>query len=291
MESEDLYLYRLNQVVDYIQDHLSQSIDLSHLSSIAGFSPFHFHRIFSAYYQETPREMVNRIRLETAANLLIKNPKKTLIHIAFQCGFSSSSVFSRSFKSYFGVSPLEYRKTNQPGRVPAEISPIFGYRMDYERWVPVLQKVILKDLPQICVAYVASYGYSPTLICQAWQKIRLWAQAQQLISKETAFLGISFDDPFITEPDKWRYYACISVPRVVNRADGLYPLTIQGGKYAVFPVICRQQEIHEVYMAIYRYWLPHSGYLPGELPPYDRYYTQTDDPQERMQMEICIPLL
>ncbi len=290
METNDLYSYRLNQVVDYIQENLSKPIDLSILSAIAGFSPYHFHRIFSAFYRETPREMVNRLRLETAANLLIKNPKMSLTEISIKCGFSSSSVFSRSFKTHFELSPIDYRKTNLPIGFRSEKSPIYGYPMDYERWMPVLQNVVIKDLPQTEVAYTASYGYSPGLISQAWQKIYLWALAQELITTETVYLGISFDDPFITDPQKWRYYACISIPGAVICPEGIYPLTVQGGKYAVFRVACLQKQIHEVYMSIYRVWLPNSGYLPGELPPYDRYYSQTSDPDVTMEMDICIPI-
>lgn len=53
------YYYQLEQVVDTMQQNLMAELDLEKLSEIAGFSPFHFHRIFSAIYGETPHDNVN----------------------------------------------------------------------------------------------------------------------------------------------------------------------------------------------------------------------------------------
>ena len=44
-----VYLSRVNRVLDYIESHLSESLSLSDLAEVALFSPYHFHRIFSAF--------------------------------------------------------------------------------------------------------------------------------------------------------------------------------------------------------------------------------------------------
>jgi AraC family transcriptional regulator len=47
------YVCRINRVLDYLDNHLEEVFNIGDLARIAGFSPFHFHRIFSAMLGET----------------------------------------------------------------------------------------------------------------------------------------------------------------------------------------------------------------------------------------------
>jgi AraC family transcriptional regulator len=104
------YAARMNRVVDYIQGHLADPLDLERLAAVACFSPFHFHRLFSAWMGETLQVFVPRLRLERAAQLLVFNRLRSISEIALECGFSSSSAFARAFKGAFGVSASEWRE-------------------------------------------------------------------------------------------------------------------------------------------------------------------------------------
>jgi AraC family transcriptional regulator len=104
------YAARMNRVVDHIQGHLADPLDLERLASVACFSPFHFHRLFTAWMRETLQAFVHRLRLERAAQLLVFDRLKSISEVALECGFSSSSGFARSFKRAFGVSASEWRK-------------------------------------------------------------------------------------------------------------------------------------------------------------------------------------
>jgi AraC family transcriptional regulator len=95
------YAARINRVVDYIQSHLADPLDLERLAAVACFSPFHFHRLFHAWMGETLQDFVHRLRLERAAQLLLFNPLTSISEIALECGFSSSSAFARAFKGAF----------------------------------------------------------------------------------------------------------------------------------------------------------------------------------------------
>lgn len=61
------YQQRINRVVEYIRMHLDEDIDLRVLAELAGFSPYHFHRIVSALLGEPLGEFIVRTRIETAA--------------------------------------------------------------------------------------------------------------------------------------------------------------------------------------------------------------------------------
>ena len=98
------YAARFNRVVDYIQEHLSEPMDLETLAGVACFSPFHFHRLFHGWMGETIHHFLFRLRVERAAVQLVYNPGKSITEIALDCGFSSSATFARAFKSFHGRS-------------------------------------------------------------------------------------------------------------------------------------------------------------------------------------------
>ena len=66
--SVNIYMERIHRAVDYISENLSEEISLGKLADVACFSPFHFHRIFSAMLGETPHNYIERLRMEHAAN-------------------------------------------------------------------------------------------------------------------------------------------------------------------------------------------------------------------------------
>lgn len=92
------YAARMNRVVDHIQCHLAEPLDLERLAAVACFSPFHFHRLFHAWMGETLQVFVHRVRLERAAQLLVFDRLKSISDAALDCGFSSASAFARAFK-------------------------------------------------------------------------------------------------------------------------------------------------------------------------------------------------
>ena len=99
------YTERVNRAIDHIVRNLGRPLRLEEVAEAACFSPFHFHRVFKAVVGETLSEFVKRQRLERALYLMSHAPKRSLMSIAIDCGFSSSSDFSRSFKQRYGVPP------------------------------------------------------------------------------------------------------------------------------------------------------------------------------------------
>jgi AraC family transcriptional regulator len=118
---ENLYLQRINAVIDHVRENLKDDLSLDVLARVAGFSPFHFHRLFKSLTNETINDMIVRLRLERAAALLRATPQLSITEAAFECGFKSVSVFSRLFKKQYGLnarqwdrqSPLKNSKNGQ----------------------------------------------------------------------------------------------------------------------------------------------------------------------------------
>lgn len=111
-QSRNEYLRRIYKVQDYIESHINDSLSIEELADVAGFSKYHFHRIFKGIVDEPLSRYVNRLKLERATHLLTYRPDMTITDISYHFGFTDSAVFSRTFKSYYGVSPSQYRSHN-----------------------------------------------------------------------------------------------------------------------------------------------------------------------------------
>ena len=98
----------LLQLLRDVRRDLDGDVTLAALARRAGSSPFRVHRAFRGTLGETPKQFVQRLRLEEAAGRLIGGDGSVL-EIALACGFASHEVFSRAFRREFGCSPLRYR--------------------------------------------------------------------------------------------------------------------------------------------------------------------------------------
>lgn len=108
-DSRSEYARRMHRVLEHIDRHLDQPLELDSLATVAHFSPFHFHRLFSAWMGETLGEYLRRRRLEMAALRLVSQPDVTVLHVALSVGFSSTEAFARAFKARFGSTPTSWR--------------------------------------------------------------------------------------------------------------------------------------------------------------------------------------
>jgi AraC family transcriptional regulator len=103
------YTERINDVTEYIREHIDEPLHREVLASIAGFSVPHFHRIFTAQIGENIASYIRRVRLERAGRKL-RMGAVDITEVALAAGYDSHAAFSKAFKQYFGLSPREFRK-------------------------------------------------------------------------------------------------------------------------------------------------------------------------------------
>jgi len=308
------YLSRINRVMDYISHHLEEELDLGTLSSVACFSPFHFHRLFAAITGETLGDHIRRIRLERAAQYLSSDLNLSVTEISGKCGFSTSSAFARAFKSYFGMSASQWQGRQIPaksnfgktdskksqarskGRKDAD-SPL-GYNMVVRNATinkrRRMMKVEIKQFSGFHVAYMRHIGpYGPG-VSKHWGTFRKWAAVRGFLGKDAVnpvALGISHDDPSITPPAKCRYDACAVVPADYKAEPGVNLADIPGGKYAVHRFRGTDKEIGRTWAEMYSSWLPESGYQCDNRPCFELYTGEHKCHSDgSWECDICIPV-
>ncbi len=94
-------------ILSYIDTNYAEDLTLEKVAGTAGFSKFHFSRMFKQYTSTTFYEYLCHKRILVAQELLTKNIPVT--DIAFQTGFNNLTTFCRCFKKYLGCSPTQYR--------------------------------------------------------------------------------------------------------------------------------------------------------------------------------------
>ncbi len=102
------YAKRFNNILNYIDTHYTEELNLEKVASLAGFSKFHFSRLFKQYTSLTFNEYLNHRRLKTAEELLAI-PNLSITEISLRSGFTSLSTFNRLFKQIKHCTPTEYR--------------------------------------------------------------------------------------------------------------------------------------------------------------------------------------
>jgi AraC family transcriptional regulator len=102
------YRARLIRVFVHIQRHLDGPLALDDLAGLAGFSPFHFHRVFRGMTGESVQAHIRRLRLERAAQRL-KHGGRSILEIALEAGYDSHEAFTRAFKAATSLAPSSYR--------------------------------------------------------------------------------------------------------------------------------------------------------------------------------------
>ncbi|RKJ19795.1 AraC family transcriptional regulator [bacterium D16-50] len=112
------YIKKFNDLLDFINLHYSEELNLESMAARMGFSKFHFSRLFKQYTNLTFNDYLNFRRLKAAEELLA-NPALSIIEVSMRSGYSSISTFNRLFRQMKHCTPSEYRSKKRSG-VPAD---------------------------------------------------------------------------------------------------------------------------------------------------------------------------
>lgn len=268
------YVARVNRAIDHIVRQLDQPLRLEAVAAAAGFSPFHFHRVFKALLGETLNTFVKRLRLERALYLMSHAPRRSLTEVALACGFASSSDFSRSFRQRYGSAPSAFDlQAFRQGRREA-----FDALMARAGGPPPVTQlppgenpdgfeVRLRDLPPRTVAYIRVLDpYRPGAAQAACERLLAWADARGLA--DNPWLGYMWDEPEIVALADCRYDVAVVVDAVepageIGRFD--FP-AMRVAEVNVRGDIALEARAIDW---LYKTWLPRSGHVPDDQPAFE----------------------
>ncbi|GCE24176.1 helix-turn-helix domain-containing protein [Dictyobacter kobayashii] len=164
------YLKCIQHSIDYIEENLQGEIRVDELARIAGFSPYHYYRVFNAYVGIPVVDYIRRRRLAHAAAQLACG--KRIIDIALDYGFDTHNGFAKAFRKTYGCSPEQYR-IYVSGQTPKKVDLLLLMQHNLKGSIVVEPKIVVKPAAKIA-------GYELKTTCNEGQNLRdipaFWAR-------------------------------------------------------------------------------------------------------------------
>ncbi len=276
------YQQRMQRVIDHINAHLDDALDLDTLADVACLSRFHWHRVYRSLTGETIHTTVRRLKLNRASQHL-KNSRASLGGIAKRAGYSSETAFGRAFKAQFGHSPASFRASPDTELRPAALKLTgLAAGMQTEHLA-----VNIRTHPARRLAVMHHRG--PYNSSTAFVKLLRAMQAQGLPFRP--LIGLSYDDPAQVSPENLRSLAGVEIGPTAMPAPPLELLDLPMARYAVFSYRGPYERLGRAYDWIFGHWLPVANETPANLPAMDIYYNSPQNTApEDLRTDICIPL-
>ena len=128
------WLEGIQESIDFIEDNLTENLDIEVIAGKAALSPFYYQRIFGALCGMTVGEYIRARRMTLAAQELNRKDIK-VIDVAMKYGYDSPDSFAKAFQKFHGITPSQAR---EPGALLRSFAPMHikitmegGSMMDY----------------------------------------------------------------------------------------------------------------------------------------------------------------
>lgn len=290
------YRQRICRAMNFISENLDREPALEEIARSANFSPYHFHRIFSAVTGETVFGFMRRLRLEWAANRLLSDAREDITSVALGCGFSSSQNFAKAFRARFGTTPSAFRQSkrgNKASNGGEAVSLRVGQDAGMVKWISpqperkTKMKTEVKEMPAWHVAYARKMGpYGKATAEAAFGELMRWAGPRGLIGK-APMMGMYWDNPEVTAPEQCRNDACLVVPPGTKVDAPIALQDIAGGPYLVCAFDVPTTQFGAAWEEAFRH-LVDKGLECADQPCYELYHD--DCTGKTCRFDICIPL-
>lgn len=277
------WVERLNQSMNYIEEHLTDEIDYGQLAKTACCSTYHFQRMFT-YMAGIPLSEYIRRRKMSLAAVDLQGSTSKVIEIAEKYGYSSPTAFNRAFQSIHGIAPSAVREEG----VEVKSFPPIVFKISVKGAEEMNYRIETKDAFRII-------GVSAPLdkqiennfkvVPEMWQRAAMDGTIQRLAGLMDAppmgLLGVSA----CGEEENWKYFIAVSSAKDSGEFE---EYTVPAATWAIFAGEGTNQSIQELEQRIITEWLPSSGYEYGSAPDIEVYLNP--DPQNA-RYEVWIPVV
>ncbi len=272
----------LADVLAYIEAHLFEPMTLADLAAIAGLSPYHFSRLFTARLGNSVMDHVRARRLEAAYMRLSGSNPPELIDLALDCGFESQEAFTRAFRRRYGIAPGQFKRASQPRRIE------------------MMNEVVTANVKQLANAKRGAFTIAgPRAAFDDENKSgipALWPRLIRCLPLQgqagTNTYGVCWAGDL--KKGSINYMAGVEVKGDAKLPDGFERIDIAPQTYAVFRITLDGGNLHQQMQAamplIWGGLLPKSGLKFVPAPDLEVYPPDFNPEVKGMYVEIYIPV-
>jgi len=276
------WVERLNQSMNYIEEHLTDEIDYEQLGRIACCSAYHYQRMFTYMAGVSLAEYIRRRKMSLAA-VDLQGGEERIIDIAQKYGYRSPTAFNRAFQSFHGIAPSAVKdkwvsvKSFSPivFRIAVKGATEMNYRIETKEAFRIVG--ISAPLDQ---EIEKNFMVVPKMWQEASANGTIGKLAAMMDAPPMGLLGVSA----CNDKEEWKYFIAVSSTKT---SGGFEEYTVPASTWAIFSGTGTNQSIQELEQRIISEWLPASGYEYANAPDIEVYLNP--DPQNA-QYEVWIPV-
>lgn len=285
------YHARMQRVLDHVDAHAEDDLDLETLAGVAAFSKHHFHRQFSALFGLSVHRYVQLVRMKRASYRLAYRPGEAITGIALDAGYEAPEAFARAFRQRFGQAPSQFRAAPDWHPWHAALAPLTQARSQTMQTRFALDDVTTLDFPATPVAFLTHRG-DPAHLGDTIRRFITWRKTTGHRPPASATYTIFHTDPHTTPLEDYRLDLCAGVAHpVADPGHGIEPGLIPAGRCAMLRVVGQADDLEPAALFLYREWLPTSGEEPGDFPLFARRVAFFPDvPEHEAMTELYLPL-
>ncbi|WML34304.1 AraC family transcriptional regulator [Clostridium sp. OS1-26] len=285
-------LKRMNEALSYIEENLTNDIDLKEVARIALCSEYHFQRMFSFLAGVTLSEYIRRRRLTLAA-FELNNSNMRVIDVAIKYRYSSADSFTRAFQGLHGITPSEARSNGQSlkayPRMIFQLSIKGGDEMNYR----IEEKEAFSIVGIKKRVHIIFNGVNLE-ISEMWKSLdgEKISKLKELSNVEPIGLisaSTNFSEGRMEEKGELDHY--IGVATNNECPSDLAELRVAASTWAVFEAVGPFPEtLQNVWGRIYSEWFPSSNYEIAEGPEI-LWNENKDITSPKFKSEVWIPVI
>ncbi|MFD0589476.1 effector binding domain-containing protein [Paenibacillus sp. GCM10027627] len=261
---------RVQSAILYIEEHLQEQLNFVDIARAAGFSLYHFQRLFHAVSGFTVQEYIRKRRLAEAAAML-RETNSTVLQIAVSYQYGSQEAFTRAFTSCFEITPAKYRNSQTSLTVQPQIDFI-AYGTNIRGGLNMYKPEIV----DLATLKIIGFNYQTQLNNEKYFEeipgfydhfgrneyyLRIPNKARPAFA-----YGISHS---YEDNGEFSYLIGEEVASFAEMEPGFGCFEIPAGKYAAFKVNSAPELGQNTWKYIYGTWLPNSNYERREGPDFE----------------------
>jgi AraC family transcriptional regulator len=264
------YQARMQRVLDHIDRHLDDNLDLETISRVAAFSKFHFHRQFTATFDMSVHRYVQLVRLKRASHRLLDGGAQRVTEMAMDAGYEAPDAFARVFRQRVGQSPSSFQKSPDWASWLAAFGPLDIARSKLMQIIFEPEDVMIRDVPPTPVAILEHRGDRETF-GDTRQRLLDWRKAAGLTPEASPLFMVFRSEREPVNPADYSVDLCLATDQPVEaNAQQMKAGVIPGGRCAVLRYPGNTHNLEPAALYLYRDWLPASGEEAADFPVYSR---------------------
>jgi AraC family transcriptional regulator len=274
----------LAEVLAYIEAHCFEPVSVAELAAVAGFSPYHFSRLFTARFGESVMAYVRACRLHAAGVRLTGDAPPALVELALDCGFESQEAFTRAFRRHYGAPPGRYLRGKLQLQTKERTMSETKIQARVERFGDLVDRGAFSVAGVRAVFDQQNKSGIPGL----------WPRLIRALPLQGQTDGTSYGVCWMENKAEGRfnYMAGVEVAGDASLTDGFERLDLAAQTYAIFRLTLDGGALHsQMQDAMRKIWgeiLPSSGLMAVHAPDLEIYPADFEPKRRGAHVDIAV---